>query len=53
MVTVINMLGNLSSRPIQPQDMRNSWLATIEEIGLQKPYAKSKSGTNLVTYDVH
>ncbi len=47
------MLWNLLSRPIQPQVIRNSWLATIEEIGLQKPYAKSESGTNLVTYDVH
>ncbi len=32
---------------------RVSWLTNIVAIDLQKPYAKSESGANLVMYDVY
>ncbi len=39
--------------PIWINCFRLSWLATIVEIGLRKPYAKAESGANLVMFDVH
>jgi hypothetical protein len=42
-----------TSAQIQRNWFRLSWLTTIVAIGLWKPYAKSKSGMNLVMYDVY
>ncbi len=46
-----NCLAHLE--PIPRNWFRLSRLKTILAIGLQKPYAKSESGTNLVMYKVY
>jgi hypothetical protein len=56
-VTVLYKGCKVLVLPISAQIRRNwfhlSRLETIVAIGLQKPYAKLESGTNLVLYEVY